>query len=53
MVWKKSDDPPAHHPDPTPAVPPRPATPAPAPAAGPPSSYEQPRRTDFRARKTW
>jgi cytoskeletal protein CcmA (bactofilin family) len=48
MVWKKSDDPPAHHPEPTPAVPPRPAgpTPSPAPVAGPNSSHEPPRRTD-------
>jgi cytoskeletal protein CcmA (bactofilin family) len=48
MVWKKSDDPPAHHPEPTPAVPPRPAVPAPspAPAAGLNSSHEPPKRTD-------
>lgn len=48
MVWKKSDDPPAHHPEPTPAVPPRPAVPAPSPgpAAGPASSHEPPKRMD-------
>ena len=50
MVWKKSDDPPTHHPDPAPAMPPRPApaapSPSPAPVAGSPSSYEPPRRTD-------
>jgi cytoskeletal protein CcmA (bactofilin family) len=42
MVWKKSDDPPPHHPEPTPATPPRPAA-APAPA---PVSSEPPRRTE-------
>jgi cytoskeletal protein CcmA (bactofilin family) len=46
MVWKKSDDPPTHHPEPTPAVPPRPAGPTPSPAAGPNTSHEPPRRTD-------
>jgi cytoskeletal protein CcmA (bactofilin family) len=46
MVWKKSDDPPAHHPEPAPAVPQRPAAPTPSPAAGPNSSHEPPRRTD-------
>ncbi|HSS47475.1 MAG TPA: polymer-forming cytoskeletal protein [Thermoanaerobaculia bacterium] len=48
MVWKKSDDPPAHHPEPTPAAPPRPAvpTPSPAPVAGLSTSHEPPRRTD-------
>jgi cytoskeletal protein CcmA (bactofilin family) len=48
MDWKKRDDPPAHHPEPSPAAPPRPAAPAPAPApvAGPSSSHEPPRRTD-------
>jgi cytoskeletal protein CcmA (bactofilin family) len=48
MVWKKSDDPPAHHPEPAPAVPPRPASSTPpAPVAGPPSSsHEPPKRTD-------
>ena len=45
MVWKKSDDPPAHHPEPTPAVPPRPAMAVPSPAAGP-NSNEPPRRAD-------
>ena len=47
MVWKKSDDPPAH-PDPIPAAPPRAAAPAPspAPAVSPSSSHEPPRRTD-------
>src|SRR4029079_5359263 len=47
MVWKKSDDPPVHNPEPTPANPPRPMTaaapsPSPAPAA---STPEPPRRT--------
>ncbi|HEV7509261.1 MAG TPA: polymer-forming cytoskeletal protein [Thermoanaerobaculia bacterium] len=48
MVWKKSDDPPAHHPEPTPTVPPRSAVPAPSPtpAAGPSSSHEPPKRMD-------
>ncbi len=48
MVWKKSDDPPAHHPEPTPAVPPRPAAPAPSPAqaAAPGGSHEPPKRMD-------
>lgn len=46
MVWKKSDDPPVHNPEPTPANPPRPMTaaapsPSPAPAA---SAPEPPRR---------
>lgn len=48
MVWKKSDDPPAHNPEPT-SMPPRPATmssPAPSPA---PAAAEQPRRTGDRA----
>jgi cytoskeletal protein CcmA (bactofilin family) len=44
MVWKKSDDPPAHHPEPTPA--PRPvATSAPAPAPSSPAPAEAPRRS--------
>jgi cytoskeletal protein CcmA (bactofilin family) len=44
MVWKKSDDPPAHHPEPTPA--PRPvAASAPAPAPSAPSPAEAPRRS--------
>jgi cytoskeletal protein CcmA (bactofilin family) len=43
MVWKKSDDPPAHHPEPSPA--PRPAaTTAPAPAPSPVTN-EAPRRS--------
>ena len=51
MVWKKSDDPPAHHPEPSPAAPPRPIAPAPSPAPSPAanpssSSHEPPRRTD-------
>jgi cytoskeletal protein CcmA (bactofilin family) len=48
MVWKKSDDPPAHHPEPSPAAPPRPVSPAPAPAPSPSSasSSEPARRTD-------
>jgi cytoskeletal protein CcmA (bactofilin family) len=47
MVWKKSDDPPAHHPEPAPA--PRPVTssaPAPAPA---PAPHEPPRTATGRA----
>jgi cytoskeletal protein CcmA (bactofilin family) len=47
MVWKKSDDPPAHHPEPAPA--PRPMTasaPAPAPA---PTPHEPPRTATGRA----
>lgn len=46
MVWKKNDDPPAHHPEPAPAIPPRPTSPIPSPAAGPHSVNEPPRRTD-------
>jgi cytoskeletal protein CcmA (bactofilin family) len=46
MVWKKSDDPPAHHPEPTPAAPPRPIMATPSPAAGPAGGNEPPRRTD-------
>ena len=43
MVWKKTDDPPTHHhPEPSPAAPPRP-TAAPAPAT---VSTEPPRRTE-------
>jgi cytoskeletal protein CcmA (bactofilin family) len=42
MVWKKNDDPPPHHPEPTPA-PPRPL--ATAPAAPAPSNPEPPRRS--------
>jgi cytoskeletal protein CcmA (bactofilin family) len=42
MVWKKNDDPPTHHPEPTPA-PPRPL--ATAPAAPAPSNPEPPRRS--------
>ncbi len=50
MVWKKSDDPPVHHPEPSPAIPPRPMTasaPAPSPAAAP--APEPPRRSSDRA----
>jgi len=44
MVWKKSDDPPTHHPEPTPA--PRPMTAsAPAPSPAPTSVNEPPRRS--------
>ena len=43
MVWKKSDDPPAHHPEPTPA--PRPVASAPAPAPSSPAPAEAPRRS--------
>ncbi|HEX4960970.1 MAG TPA: polymer-forming cytoskeletal protein [Thermoanaerobaculia bacterium] len=48
MAWPKKDDPPTHHPEPSPAAPPRPAapTPSPAPVASPSSSHEPPRRTD-------
>jgi cytoskeletal protein CcmA (bactofilin family) len=47
MVWKKSDDPPAHHPEPNPA--PRPMTAAaPAPTPGPATS-EPPRRSTTNA----
>lgn len=47
MVWKKSDDPPSHHPEPSSA--PRPmATPAPAPSPAPTAS-EPPRRPSERA----
>ena len=42
MVWKKSDDPPTHHPEPTPA-PPRPL--ATAPSAPAPVNPEPPRRS--------
>jgi cytoskeletal protein CcmA (bactofilin family) len=49
MVWKKSDDPPTHHPEPTPA--PRPMTasaptPSPAPTSAP---NEPPRRSSTNA----
>jgi cytoskeletal protein CcmA (bactofilin family) len=48
MVWKKSDDPPVHHPEPSPAISPRPVTAsAPSPAAAP--SPEPPRRSSDRA----
>jgi cytoskeletal protein CcmA (bactofilin family) len=49
MVWKKSDDPPAHHPEPTPA--PRPMTAsAPAPSSAPTSApNEPPRRSSTNA----
>jgi cytoskeletal protein CcmA (bactofilin family) len=44
MVWKKSDDPPAHHPESTPA--PRPvAASAPSPAPSSPAPAEAPRRS--------
>ena len=47
MVWKKSDDPPTHHPEPTPA--PRPMTSsAPAPSPSPVAS-EPPRPSSGRA----
>ena len=47
MVWKKNDDPPAHHPEPSPAAPPRPAAPSLAPVTNPSSSSSEPaRRTD-------
>ncbi|HEV2851520.1 MAG TPA: polymer-forming cytoskeletal protein [Thermoanaerobaculia bacterium] len=54
MVWKKSDDPPVHNPEPTPANPPRPvAAAAPAPSPAPSSSApETPRRTDRSANAT-
>jgi cytoskeletal protein CcmA (bactofilin family) len=42
MVWKKNDDPPTHHPEPTP-VPPRPL--ATAPSTPTPSNPEPPRRS--------
>lgn len=42
MVWKKSDDPPTHHPEPTPAAP-RPLATAPSTPA--PSNPEPPRRS--------
>jgi cytoskeletal protein CcmA (bactofilin family) len=43
MVWKKSDDPPTHHPEPTPA--PRPMTAsAPAPSPAPTSAANEPPR---------
>ena len=42
MVWKKNDDPPTHHPEPTPA-PPRPLATAPSTPA--PSNPEPPRRS--------
>ena len=43
MVWKKSDDPPTHHPEPTPA--PRPMTAsAPTPSPAPPSAMNEPPR---------
>src|SRR3954454_14964469 len=42
MAWKKSDDPPAHHPEPTPA--PRPMTTAPPAPAPSPVASEPPRR---------
>ncbi len=43
MVWKKSDDPPTHHPEPTPA--PRPMTAsAPAPSPAPTSTTNEPPR---------
>jgi cytoskeletal protein CcmA (bactofilin family) len=45
MVWKKSDDPPAHHPEPTPN-PPRPVMPStPAPAQTAAAAPEPARRT--------
>jgi cytoskeletal protein CcmA (bactofilin family) len=49
MVWKKSDDPPAHHPEPNPA--PRPMTAsAPAPSSAPTSApNEPPRRSSTNA----
>lgn len=48
MVWKKSDDPPAHNPEPT--MPPRPANmSSPAPSPSPAAAPEQPRRTGDRA----
>jgi cytoskeletal protein CcmA (bactofilin family) len=46
MVWKKSDDPPAHHPEPTPA--PRPvatSAPAPAPSSSSAAPADAPRRS--------
>jgi cytoskeletal protein CcmA (bactofilin family) len=47
MVWKKSDDPPVHNPEPSPMNPPRPAAaPTPAPVHAAP---EPPRRTTDRA----
>ena len=49
MVWKKSDDPPAHHPEPSPAAPPRPASPTPAPAPNPSSGSSEPVRRTERA----
>ena len=48
MVWKKSDDPPTHHPEPTPA--PRPMTAStPAPSPAPTSANEPPRRSSTNA----
>lgn len=49
MVWKKSDDPPAHNPEPT-SMPPRPATmSSPAPSPSPAAAPEPPRRSGDRA----
>lgn len=47
MAWKKSDDPPSHHPDPSPA--PRPAMTTPSPAPAPVQNTEPPRRPSERA----
>jgi cytoskeletal protein CcmA (bactofilin family) len=49
MVWKKNDDPPAHHPEPSPAAQPRPAAPTPAPVTNPSSSSSEPARRSDRA----
>ncbi len=49
MVWKKSDDPPIHNPEPT-STPPRPATmSSPAPSPSPAAASEPPRRSGDRA----
>ena len=48
MVWKKSDDPPSHQPEPSPLSPPRPAA-APSPASHSTPAASEPARRSERA----